>query len=98
MFPSHWFDEGKIVLARHQYDALEGVDALAVVTEWNPFRSPDFHLMLKIMAQPVIVDGRNLYDPEVMHELGFEYSGIGRSAEQTVRSTPVAVVRSMPAG
>jgi UDPglucose 6-dehydrogenase len=97
VFPSTWFEEEKIVLAAHQYDALEGVDALALVTEWNPFRSPDFHLMLKIMKQPVIVDGRNLYDPELMHEFGFEYSGIGRSAEQTVRSAPVAVVRSVPA-
>jgi UDPglucose 6-dehydrogenase len=96
-FPTHWFEEEKIVLAAHQYDVLEGVDALALVTEWNPFRSPDFHLMLKIMKQPVIVDGRNLYDPKLMHEFGFEYSGIGRSTEQTVRSTPVAEVRSINA-
>lgn len=95
-FPSEWFDEGKIVLAQHQYDALEGADALAVVTEWNPFRSPDFHLMQRIMARPIIVDGRNLYDPELTNEMGFEYSGIGRGTEQTVPSTPIAVVRSIP--
>jgi UDPglucose 6-dehydrogenase len=98
VFPKAWLDQGDLTLAHDQYDALRDADALALVTEWNPFRSPDFHLMRKIMARPVIVDGRNLYDPELLHELGFDYSGIGRSTEQTVRSTPVASVRSVPLG
>jgi UDPglucose 6-dehydrogenase len=62
----------------HPYDALDGADALAIVTEWNEFRSPDFSQMLKRMRQPVIFDGRNLYDPERMKALGFKYQGIGR--------------------
>jgi UDPglucose 6-dehydrogenase len=61
----------------HHYDALEGADALAIVTEWNEFRNPDFGYMRHKMKQPVIFDGRNLYDPRRMRELGFHYSGIG---------------------
>ncbi|MFY0584205.1 UDP-glucose dehydrogenase family protein [Cystobacter fuscus] len=60
------------------YDALEGVDALFVVTEWNEFRHPDFERMKKLMKTPVIFDGRNIYDPERMRELGFTYMGLGR--------------------
>jgi UDPglucose 6-dehydrogenase len=90
-FPDQWFAAGLIELAGNQYDALENVDVLAVVTEWNPFRSPDFHLMLKIMKHPVIVDGRNLYDPQLMSELGFEYSGIGRMTRSAVQPHRLAV-------
>jgi UDPglucose 6-dehydrogenase len=61
----------------HHYDALEGADALAIVTEWNEFRNPDFGYMQHKMKQPIIFDGRNLYDPRRMRELGFHYSGIG---------------------
>ncbi|MET0404086.1 MAG: UDP-glucose/GDP-mannose dehydrogenase family protein [Cystobacter sp.] len=60
------------------YEALEGVDALFVVTEWNEFRHPDFERMKKLMKTPVIFDGRNIYDPERMKELGFTYMGLGR--------------------
>jgi UDPglucose 6-dehydrogenase len=60
------------------YEALEGVDALFVVTEWNEFRHPDFERMKKLMKTPVILDGRNIYDPERMRELGFTYMGLGR--------------------
>lgn len=60
------------------YDALEGVDALFVVTEWNEFRHPDFERMKRLMKTPVILDGRNIYDPERMKELGFTYMGLGR--------------------
>ena len=83
VFPSAWLEDGSLTLAEHQYDALHGADALALVTEWNPFRNPDFHLMLKIMARPAIVDGRNLYDPDLLREHGFAYSGIGRSLPRT---------------
>jgi UDPglucose 6-dehydrogenase len=62
----------------HLYDALDDADALAIVTEWNEFRSPDFSQMLSRMRQPVIFDGRNLYDPARMKALGFTYQGIGR--------------------
>jgi UDPglucose 6-dehydrogenase len=61
------------------YDALEGADALAVVTEWNEFRHPDFERMKKMLRSPVIFDGRNLYNPRQLKELGFSYYGIGRA-------------------
>ena len=61
------------------YGALEQADALAVVTEWNEFRNPDFEVMRRLMRQPVIFDGRNVYDPARMAALGFIYQGIGRS-------------------
>jgi UDPglucose 6-dehydrogenase len=60
------------------YAALEGADGLAIVTEWQEFRNPDFELMRRLMRQPVIFDGRNLYDPATVRELGFTYFGIGR--------------------
>jgi UDPglucose 6-dehydrogenase len=61
------------------YDALAGADALLILTEWNEFRRPDFARMKKLLKQPVIIDGRNVYDPEDMQELGFIYHSIGRA-------------------
>ncbi len=58
--------------------ALEGADGLALVTEWNLFRSPDFDTMKRLLRKPVIFDGRNLYDPGFVRQQGFEYFGIGR--------------------
>jgi len=69
---------GKIVLADRSYDALKGADALAIVTEWNEFREPDFAKMRKLLKSPVIFDGRNLYSPALMKEQGFTYYSIGR--------------------
>ena len=59
-------------------DALDNAEALIIVTEWKEFRSPDFDLMKKVLKQPVIFDGRNLYDPLSIRNLGFEYFAIGR--------------------
>ena len=53
-------------------------DALAIVTEWKTFRAPDFSAIKAALKAPVIFDGRNLYEPETMKELGFEYYPIGR--------------------
>ena len=64
----------------HQTEALSGADALLIVTEWKEFKSPDFDVIRDTLKQPVILDGRNLYDPELMRARGFEYSGIGRPA------------------
>jgi UDPglucose 6-dehydrogenase len=77
-FPAQHFEEGRIELFEHQYDALKEVDALVLVTEWKPFRHPDFAAMKKTMKAPVIFDGRNVYDPETLKQEGFEYVGIGR--------------------
>ena len=60
------------------YGALEQADALVIVTEWNEFRNPDFEVMIRLLRQPVIFDGRNVYDPARMAALGFTYHGIGR--------------------
>jgi len=76
--PAQWLKSGRVTLTDHQYDALDGVAALALVTEWKPFRYPDFGVVKKRMKQPVIFDGRNLYDPTELRRLGFEYFGIGR--------------------
>ncbi|TFW18914.1 UDP-glucose/GDP-mannose dehydrogenase family protein [Massilia arenosa] len=62
-----------------QMDALNEADALVIVTEWKTFRSPDFDRIKAVLKAPVIFDGRNLFEPEVMAENGFEYHGIGRS-------------------
>ena len=63
-------------------DCLEGADALLIVTEWKAFRSPDFDRVSRLLRQPVVFDGRNLFDPQAMAEAGFEYFAIGRSAVQ----------------
>ncbi|MFH1829304.1 MAG: UDP-glucose/GDP-mannose dehydrogenase family protein [Pseudomonadota bacterium] len=61
------------------YEAIEGADALVICTEWREFRSPDFDRMKTLMKNTVIFDGRNLFEPERMHEMGFVYTGVGRS-------------------
>ena len=73
-------DIKNIVVANSALDALQGCDALAIVTEWAEFRSPDFAALKKTLRTPAIFDGRNLYDPAMMGSLGFEYFPIGRKA------------------
>jgi UDPglucose 6-dehydrogenase len=68
----------RIVLTERSYEALTGADALAVVTEWNEFREPDFARMRQLLRAPVVFDGRNIYSPEQMQALGFTYFSIGR--------------------
>jgi len=70
---------------RTNYEALEGADGLCIVTEWNEFRRPDFQRMKRLMKTPIIFDGRNLYEPETMRELGFEYYPIGRASVRQPR-------------
>ena len=60
------------------YEAVTGADALVVVTEWNEFREPDFRKIKSLMRHAAVFDGRNVYEPRVLHELGFHYEGIGR--------------------
>jgi UDPglucose 6-dehydrogenase len=67
-----------VTLCRRSYDAVEGADALVVVTEWPEFREPDFARIRELMRGNAVFDGRNIYDPAQMRELGFEYQGIGR--------------------
>ncbi|MDT8422822.1 MAG: UDP-glucose/GDP-mannose dehydrogenase family protein [Desulfuromonadales bacterium] len=80
--PADWFTSGALELCAHQYDALKEVDALVLVTEWKPFRHPDFGAMKRLMAKPVIFDGRNQYDPAQRVAEGFDYYGIGRAGKK----------------
>ncbi len=72
--------DGKITFVASQYDALVDSDALIIVTEWNEFRNPDFEKMKRTLKQPLVFDGRNVYDIEKMRQLGFKYFSIGRPA------------------
>ena len=69
-----------VAIVDRQYQALEGAQALAVVTDWNQFRNPDFERIKGLLSAPVLFDGRNLYDPALMARLGFAYFGVGRAA------------------
>lgn len=68
----------RIAFAETNYDALAGADALIVVTDWNEYRHPDFARIKESLRRPVVIDGRNLYDPAKMRALGFTYDAIGR--------------------
>ena len=68
----------RVTYAQHAYDALRGADALAILTEWLEYRNPDFDRMKQLLSRPLIVDGRNLYDPGKLGRLGFTYDSIGR--------------------
>jgi UDPglucose 6-dehydrogenase len=68
----------KIEFSTNEYEAIEGVDALAIITEWNEFRTPDFERMTQLMNAPVIFDGRNIYDVKLTRDMGFYYDSIGR--------------------
>jgi UDPglucose 6-dehydrogenase len=70
--------ESRLSLADSPSAALEGADALIIVTEWKVFRSPDFELMARALKSPVVIDGRNLYDPTLVRSFGLEYLPIGR--------------------
>jgi UDPglucose 6-dehydrogenase len=71
-------ERADLVLCQNSREAYEGADALAIVTEWREFRSPDFDAIKRTLRSPAIFDGRNLYDPEFMARAGFSYYAIGR--------------------
>ena len=73
-------DQARLSYAPTAAAALEGADALVIVTEWKEFRSPDFDGMRRSLKQPLIFDGRNLFEPELVKQMGIEYHGIGRAA------------------
>jgi len=72
----------KVKLCRDPYEAARGADCLAILTEWNEFTELDFKRIKKLLRQPLIVDGRNLYDPGAMRKLGFHYIGVGRGRDE----------------
>jgi UDPglucose 6-dehydrogenase len=70
----------RIELAESNYDALDGADALVILTDWNAYRNPDFERMRTSLVQPIVIDGRNLYEPAKMRALGFRHHSIGRAS------------------
>jgi UDPglucose 6-dehydrogenase len=70
----------RVMYAADPYSAAHGADALIVMTEWLVYRNPDFERVQKLVRRPLLIDGRNLYDPDRMASLGFEYHGIGRAS------------------
>jgi UDPglucose 6-dehydrogenase len=70
----------RVMYAADPYSAAHGADALILMTEWLVYRNPDFERVRKLVRRPLLIDGRNLYDPERMASLGFEYHGIGRAS------------------
>jgi len=72
--------DDRIRYADSNYDALDGADALVIVTDWNEYRHPDFNRMKQALRRPVIIDGRNLYNPDRLRSLGFVYDSIGRAS------------------
>ncbi|MBW7888505.1 MAG: UDP-glucose/GDP-mannose dehydrogenase family protein [Bacteroidetes bacterium] len=78
METSKFYLDSKISFSKNEYDALKNADALLVLTEWNEFRNPDFSRMAMLMKEPVIFDGRNIFDREKMKGSKFTYFGIGR--------------------
>ncbi len=82
----------KITYAKSSYAALEGADALLLLTEWNEFRRPDFDRIKSLLKHPVIFDGRNQYDGNRLIERGFDYTQVGKSYDETVKSKVLATV------
>jgi UDPglucose 6-dehydrogenase len=86
-------DAPALTLCKTSEEAVTGADALAIVTEWQEFRSPDFQMLKERLADAVIFDGRNLYDPDVVESLGLAYYGIGRGRSVTRPEAPVVYNR-----
>jgi len=89
---------GRIEYVEINYAALDGAEALIIHTEWQPYRNPDFARMRDALARPLILDGRNLWDPEDMAAHGFEYVSIGRGPVLASESGTVRKARSGPVG
>lgn len=81
--PDEWLADGRVKILDDQYQSLENTDALILATEWKQFRNPDFVNIKEKLSAPIIFDGRNQYDPELMTELGFTYLGIGRTNQKS---------------
>lgn len=77
-FAPEYFASNQLVFCDDQYSALKEAHAMVLVTEWKPFRQPDFFAVKRLLKTPIVIDGRNQYDPAMLRESGFDYSGIGR--------------------
>jgi UDPglucose 6-dehydrogenase len=81
-------ESGALELCEHNYDCLQESAALLVLTEWQPYRHPDFQRIRRLLREAVVFDGRNLWNPERMKELGFHYISIGRPAVAPLEAVP----------
>ena len=72
----------KVKLCKDPYQAAKGADCLVILTEWNEFKELDFSRIKKLLRQPLIIDGRNIYDPKRMKAMGFRYLGVGRGRSE----------------
>jgi UDPglucose 6-dehydrogenase len=79
----------RLAFCAEAYEATRGADALLIATEWKEFRSPDFDRLKQLLKQPLIFDGRNIYDPSLMQRLGFEYFAVGRGASTAMEQRVV---------
>jgi UDPglucose 6-dehydrogenase len=86
-----------ITYSANAYEVATGADAIVIVTEWNEFKQVNFERLHRIMNRPLILDGRNLYDPERLRRLGFEYHSIGRAPVLPEKAEPRATLPSRPA-
>ncbi len=78
-----------IKYAQNEYEAMNDADALIVATEWSEFRYPNFEIIKKLLAEPVVFDGRNIFDKKEMTDLGFNYHGVGITNTSTAREFAV---------
>ena len=76
--PAYFGENPSITYFENKYEALAGADAMLIITEWKEFRTPDFEQIKKLLKALLIFDGRLLYEPKKMKQLGFEYKSIGR--------------------
>ena len=89
MWQVQTYNDLEVEMTETEYEALEGADALLLITEWNEFRTPDFDKIKSLLREPVIFDGRNVYDLELMKERGFYYNSIGRGVVNAFRRNNV---------
>jgi UDPglucose 6-dehydrogenase len=82
----------RVQFVESYYDAVDDADALAIVTDWNEYRHPDFARIKQALRRPILIDGRNLYDPAKMMELGFLYDSIGRPGARQAARPPATLV------
>ncbi|GGC07032.1 UDP-glucose 6-dehydrogenase [Marinobacterium zhoushanense] len=79
-FRFHYGEHPQLVYCAHPYEAVNDADALLLLTAWPEYWSPNYTELHRLMREPVIVDGRNVYDPQLLHDLGFTYYGVGRAS------------------
>lgn len=90
MWQVQQYTDLELDMVENKYEALEGADALCIITEWNEFRTPDFPKIKSMLKAPVIFDGRNIYDLENMAEHGFYYNSIGRAVINAIENRKVS--------